>query len=541
LSVYKRVVQSDCVVVISTWWSARRTAGGISGAYSDPCFHRRGTMDIDILEENEQHSQADAGKASGKRPSVLPVDEAHPLDLENYIQSYSGRTAIERLAQIITLCPSIATQALQAALKDVFTMRDVNLYRSVLSAYDQTANASNGEIPPASEVAPVNQKWIDETNQKNQADRTKLEVELKTYTSNMIKESIRMAHRDLGQFYRSIGDHAAALKHFTKSREFCTTSQHVLDMCLSVLELLIEHRNYAHISTYVYKADAALDATTNLVRASTQNAGLTAPANQPSAKERVAAERDKVQTKLDVALALSHLGQGNYVKAADAFVKCGPIKGLGEWNGTLIAPGDVAIYGALCVLATFSRGAIRAQVLDNDKFGPYIEQEPYVRQLLDAYMGNRFKDVLEILDRYSTRHYIDIHLSQHVPKLVTLIRSRALVLYFQPFASIKLERMGAAFGWTVEELEEQVVALIQEGEIQARVDRQNKILKAKEVDQRTALYKRAAKTGADMQAANRKLLLRMRLQQADLVVKAPKNQNQSSILHAGDMMHEMNF
>ena len=42
-------------------------------------------------------------------------------------------------------------------------------------------------------------------------------------------------------------------------------------------------------------------------------------------------------------------------------------------------------------------------MLDNDNFGVYIEQEPYVRELLEAYMNNRFKTVLESLDRYSVR------------------------------------------------------------------------------------------------------------------------------------------
>ncbi|GBE83515.1 G protein pathway suppressor 1 [Sparassis latifolia] len=492
-------------------------------------------MDIDIVEENEQQLQPEPVKVTGKRPANLPVDEAHPFDLEAYISSYKGRTYVDRLVQIIALCPSIAAQALQLALLEVFQMRDVNLYRTVLSTYEQVSVASNGQLPLVGDIAPLNQKWIDETNQKNQVDRTKLEVELKTYTSNMIKESIRMAQRDLGTFYRSVGDHTAALKYTSKSREFCTTNQHVLDICLSILELLIEYRNYAHISTYAYKADTALEATANMVRANSNSAGATAPASQPSVKERVTAEREKVQTKLDVAMALSHLGQGNYEKAAGAFVKIGPIKGLGDWTGRIVAPGDIAIYATLCVLATFTRGAIRAQVLDNDNFGVYIEQEPYVRELIEAYMGNRFKAVLEILDRYTTRHFIDIHLSVHVTNLTNLIRSRALVLYFQPFASIKLERMSTAFGWTIEELEEQVVSLIQAGEIKARIDRQNKILKAREVDQRTALFTRAVKTGADMQAANRKLLLRLRLQQADLVVKAPKGQ--SLMPHSSELVN----
>lgn len=59
--------------------------------------------------------------------------------------------------------------------------------------------------------------------------------------------------------------------------------------------------------------------------------------------------------------------------------------------------------------------------------------------------------------------------------LTNLIRNWAVVLYFQPFASIKLDRMSAAFGWTVEEVEQHIVALIQSGDIHGRVDSQNKV------------------------------------------------------------------
>jgi hypothetical protein len=75
-----------------------------------------------------------------------------------------------------------------------------------------------------------------------------------------------------------------------------------------------------------------------------------------------------------------------------------------------------------------------------------------------------------------TRHQIDIHLAQHIFDLTNLIRNWAVVLYFQPFATIRLDRMSAAFGWTVDEVEAQVVGLIQSGDIQGRVDSQNKVL-----------------------------------------------------------------
>jgi COP9 signalosome complex subunit 1 len=42
------------------------------------------------------------------------------------------------------------------------------------------------------EVAQVDTRWADEIMAKNHAEKMKLEVELKTYTNNMIKESIRV-------------------------------------------------------------------------------------------------------------------------------------------------------------------------------------------------------------------------------------------------------------------------------------------------------------------------------------------------------------
>jgi hypothetical protein len=92
--------------------------------------------------------------------------------------------------------------------------------------------------------------------------------------------------------------------------------------------------------------------------------------------------------------------------------------------------------------------------------------------------------------------------------------------------------MSAAFGWTVEEVEHHVVSLIQAGQIQGRVDSQNKascsilvfqfsvryaeavfcqILRAKKTDYRAELFARAMKAGEELHNANRKLLLRMRL------------------------------
>ncbi|KAF8713551.1 hypothetical protein AX14_012932 [Amanita brunnescens Koide BX004] len=411
--------------------------------------------------------------STSRKPLVVHIDESHPFDLESYIANYSGRTAIDRLTHIVHVCPTIAPEAYQLALLQIQQSRDPLLYVALNGAYDQMVSDSGVQMPRPSAIAKMDGRWLDEVNAKNQAERTKLEVELKTYTNNMIKESIRMAHRDLGNFYRATGDHATAIKHFAKSREFCTTSQHILDMCLAVIELMIEHRSYANLTTYIFKAEAALEATT-APNGPLGNSG-SAPPTQSAAAAAKKRDKEQVQSRLDLATAFSHLGLGNYEKVASYIFRLGPPKDLGDWTGKLITSADVAIYGALCALAGMSRGMLKIQLEASKHFSDYLEQEPYVRELLNAYMSSNFKTVLDLLTRYSARHYLDVHLSSHVQQLTNMIRSWAVVLYFQPFKSIRLDRMASAFGWTVEEVEQNVVSLIQSGQIEGRVDSQNKV------------------------------------------------------------------
>ncbi|KAI6120146.1 26S proteasome subunit RPN7-domain-containing protein [Pisolithus croceorrhizus] len=488
------------------------------------------TMEVDV----EQQQQ--------RRRPIFTIDDDHSFDLDAYIAPYTGRTVIDRLIAIIIQCPSIAPHALSLAFQRLYRLRDPSLFNAVISAYESVLGTQEGKgLPPVADVVSVDMEWVEDVTKRNIAERTKLEVELKTYTNNMIKESIRMAHRDLGDFFRSTGEFGLALKHYTKSREFCSTSQHVLDMCMSVLELAVEQRNYAHIPSYVYKAEGALESLTIVVPQSSAMAigtgfssttggggigasvtGSVGGGSGQASQGGKPTDRDHMQTKLEFVLALSHLGTGAYDKAAIAFLRLGPPEQLRDWIGKLVAPSDIAIYGTLCALASLPRSFVKAQLVDNPTFATYIEQEPYVRELVQSYMASNFKMVLDILSRHSIRHNTDIHLSPHIPELTKLIRHVSLVLYFAPFETVRLERMAEALGWSVEEVEREVVGLIQNGRIVGRVDSRGKILVAKKTDHRAELFALAMKMASEMEKTNRKLLLRMRLQQADLVVKDPK-------------------
>jgi COP9 signalosome complex subunit 1 len=91
---------------------------------------------------------------------------------------------------------------------------------------------------------------------------------------------------------------------------------------LSIPQLLIEQKNYAHLPTYIFKAESALEAAVAAINEAGSSAG-----------KKGLADRDKIQSKLDFATALSHLGQGGYDKAAYHFTRLGSAKDLGDWVG----------------------------------------------------------------------------------------------------------------------------------------------------------------------------------------------------------------
>lgn len=76
---------------------------------------------------------------------------------------------------------------------------------------------------------------------------------------------------------------------------------------------------------------------------------------------------------------------------------------------------------------------------------------------------------------------LDMYIAPHVNALYTQIRNRALIQYFSPYLSADMRKMAAAFNTTVLALEDELMQLILDGQIQARIDSHNKVSLVKTV------------------------------------------------------------
>lgn len=89
----------------------------------------------------------------------------------------------------------------------------------------------------ALELPSYDVSWAESKMKKAALKLEKLDTDLKNYKANSIKESIRRGHDDLGDHYLDYGDLSNALKCYSRARDYCTSSKHVIHMCLNVIKV----------------------------------------------------------------------------------------------------------------------------------------------------------------------------------------------------------------------------------------------------------------------------------------------------------------
>ncbi|XP_075501069.1 COP9 signalosome complex subunit 1-like [Primulina tabacum] len=412
-----------------------------------------------------------------------PIISREQLDVEAYAALYSGRTKITRLLFIAekTGVASMQLEVLRMAYDEIKKGENTQLFREVVAKID-------GRLGP--NYGPDN-GWADAVDRRAEVRKEKLENELNAYRTNLIKESIRMGYNDFGDFFYAHGHLGEAFKNYVRTRDYCTTSKHIIHMCLNAILVGIEMGQFTHVTSYVSKAEQSQDTSDAITIA-----------------------------KLRCAAGLAHLEGRKYKLAARKFLETGPE--LGNNYTEVIAPQDVATYGGLCALASFDRAELKCKVIDNSNFKSFLELVPEIRELINDFYTSHYASCLEYLGNLKTNLLLDIHLHDHVETLYEQIRNKALIQYTHPFVSVDLHMMANAFNTTVTCLEKELEALITNDQIQARIDSHNKILYARHADLRKGTFQRVLQTGCEFDREVRAMLLRANLVKHDYNLRAAR-------------------
>ncbi|XP_031476790.1 COP9 signalosome complex subunit 1 [Nymphaea colorata] len=430
----------------------------------------------------EEAIVANGGEEEERRGSKAMVS-SEQIDVEAYAALYTGHTKVIRLFFIADHCGNEAVQveALRMAHDEIKKTENTQLHREVVQKIGGRLGPEYG----------LDQAWVDAIEHRFQLKKDKLENELSGYKTNLIKESIRMGFNDFGDFYYAHGHLGEAFKSYVRTRDYCTSSKHIIHMCLNVILVSIEMGQFMHVSNYVGKAEQT-----------------------PEVQDPI------IVAKLRCALGLAHLEAKHYKLAARKFLDTNPE--LGNNYTEVIAPQDVATYGGLCALACFDRTELKNKVIDNINFRNFLELVPEIRELIHDFYASRYASCLEYLENLKPNLLLDIHLHDHVETLYDQIRHKAIIQYTHPFISVDLHTMASAFKTTVAGLQKELEALITDNQIQARIDSHNKILYARHADQRNTTFQRVLQNGSEFEREVHAMLLRANLIKHEYTNRASK-------------------
>ena len=504
----------------------------------------------------------------------IDVDQDE-FDWESYISAYKGRTKIDRLLFLAEKASSLRQPCSSVALDLITTTtKDIQLYHRALYIRN-TKGQNRSPLLPKEERQEVNGEWCETTEKSNRTELEKLDLELRNYQNNLIKESIRMGYRDLGDHMRSVGSLHEAFKYYINTRDFCSTNEHLVEMCLNVIEVSLEMKEYNAISGYVSKAEGLLDAydpqaaaasaksKANGSIASTMSKGGTtsgadaigalfrAGGSAGSSTERSRMEFQRasdmlpnqresetqgkrhireIRARLYVAQGLANMSLGRYGHAVLSFLEVGA--DVGNAYGSMASKNDVAMYIVLCGIAVLDRKELKARVIDRPGIHSMLEDNSQAQQLLESFYACEYKRALFLLDKLQTRAFLDIILAPHYHILSRHIVQRVLRQFVQPFDTLQIDRLAASLGWADEQGQlralNELLQLIQSGDIKGRLDLQNNVLLVDKVDSRRALFEDAIKAGRHQTYTAKRLMLRISLLQNGLIAKASQDNNTES-------------
>jgi len=363
---------------------------------------------------------------------ATPVSNSS-FDVEAYIGNYQGFTRLKRMAFIASQNSTLKPDVLRVAIDEVRKTTNTALYLELITMAADTPGASARD-----------DAWVEAEDKRASQRLEKLENDLSQHKTSLVKESIRvrachthrlaamarlwadprrtarraaqMGHNDLGDFHSARGDFATALKCYVRTRDYCTTSKHIITMCLNIIRVSIHMGNFSHVANYITKAESTDSSGSDpvLMAQLRVSAGL---AHLEAKKYRLAA-RKMLETNPELGSSFSeivspqarsapHLGTGLRLRTPPAPCpvppaphppcESAPPLDASAAPCTASAPPctasappctaaplraalsqDVATYGALCALASFDRAELKAKVIDNINFRSFLELVPEV-------------------------------------------------------------------------------------------------------------------------------------------------------------------
>ena len=255
-----------------------------------------------------------------------------------------------------------------------------------------------------------------------------------------------MGNEDLGRHLESVGKLSQAAEAYIRMRQDVSTTKHITECGIRLADVALQRRDWTVVLTNIGKITGV-------------------QSNDDDEKG--------VQAYTKVVSGIALMGLGNFLEAARQLLHVDFSVAPTEYS-SVASPNDIAVYGGLLALATMDRAELQRNVLDNQSFRTFLENEPHIRKAVSSFVNGRYSNCLSILETSRSDYMLDIYFSQHVSEVYSRIRTKCIVQYFIPYSCVTLESLEGAFAQPGHPIEKELINMIRSGSLRARIDAKNK-------------------------------------------------------------------
>eukprot|EP01084_Bolivina_argentea_P152416 265896_1 len=279
------------------------------------------------MEVDEKSSSSEQKSSSKKAKST--IIKYPSLNVTKYASSYTGKVQIDRLVHIGRVCPEHKVSCYRIAMNEVKKGIDVGIYDRIMEEAQKLLGSSECKYDAA---------WMGKQSQSNEKQVRYLEDEIQRWRNLSNREKICASYLEAAEYCVKIGNYNTAISRYIEAKSYAGDTKMLLDINLKIMVTSIKSGQFGHV-----KSEAAH-----------------ALASEDIFKD------NKFKSKVLACLALYNLYNGRYDMAVHHLIDCN-FSIYNEFK-EILSGKDIALYGGLCALASFSRLQLKKRVLDNSQF-----------------------------------------------------------------------------------------------------------------------------------------------------------------------------
>lgn len=160
---------------------------------------------------------------------------------------------------------------------------------------------------------------------------------------------------------------------------------------------------------------------------------------------------------------------------------------------------ELVSYSVVLGLLALHRKDVREKIIQNSEIISVLNENALLKRFTQTIFESNYKQFFEVLiDLNSEVLMKDILLSKHRPFLLKRARIVIFSLFLESYKTIRLNKMAASFGISVEFLDKELADLISQKYLNCKIDKVNLIVESIVVDKRSDVYKEVEKRGDEL-------------------------------------------